>query len=376
MQKEEGTTMQYEVDFLPVGDGENSGDAICLRYSSDEGETWTVGVIDGGTQDSGEAMCTHIKKYYNTETIDFMVCTHPDQDHTSGLSVILDKMVVNTILMHCPWDYVDHFFDSVSDGRVTKQSLIQRLKDGHPYAYKIYEVANEKGIPIYHAFSDNNDHGIPALYIASPTSSFYLEQVVNFRSITEITEEAESNKNLLESMMKAAKKAVKWIAEKWDDEKLMEPEDGATSSENNSSVIAFFDFDGKKHLFSADAGVPALEEAANQIEELGFPLQKFSFIQVPHHGSRRNIGPMILDKLIGYQKPEGTDTSFTAFIAASKEGEPKHPNKRVSNAFTRRGAKVIATQGSSICYHSNGTPDRGWSKAVPLPFYNEVEDDD
>lgn len=119
--------MEYEIDFLPVGEGEKSGDAICLRYSYDNGISWYVGVIDGGTQDSGEALCEHIKKYYNTEIVDFLICSHPDQDHASGLSVLLDNLHVQKVLMHCPWDYIDHIYEAVNDGRVTKQSLRQRL---------------------------------------------------------------------------------------------------------------------------------------------------------------------------------------------------------------------------------------------------------
>lgn len=369
--------MLYEVDFLPVGDGESSGDAICLRYSSDNGNTWIVGVIDGGTQDSGKALCGHIRKYYGTETIDFLVCTHPDQDHASGLAVVLEEMSVNKILMHCPWDYVDCFFDSVNDGRVTKESLIRRLKEGHPYAYKVYEIAINKTIPIHHAFSDNNGHGIPCLYIAGPSSEFYLDQIINFRSITDVTEDTRSDQDFLAGLAEAARKAVNWVAETWDEEKLVDPDDDATSSENNSSVILLFDFDGKKHLFVADAGVPALDEAASKIEEFGYPLQDFSFVQAPHHGSKRNIGPTILDRLVGCQKPKDSDPIFTTFISAAKEGNPKHPNKRVINAFIRRGGKVIATQGSAKCHFSTGTPDReGWSTADPLPFYDEIEDDD
>jgi len=64
--------MLYEIDFLPVGEGERSGDAICLRYSSDQGKNWYVGVIDGGTQETGEPLCNHIDKYYNTDKIDFL----------------------------------------------------------------------------------------------------------------------------------------------------------------------------------------------------------------------------------------------------------------------------------------------------------------
>ncbi len=44
--------MDYEIDFLPVGECERSGDDICLRYSLDEDLSWYVGVIDGGTQES------------------------------------------------------------------------------------------------------------------------------------------------------------------------------------------------------------------------------------------------------------------------------------------------------------------------------------
>lgn len=367
--------MEYEIDFLPVGEGEKSGDAICLRYSYDEGNSWHVGVIDGGTQDSGEELCKHIKEYYDTETVDFLICTHPDQDHASGLSVVLDKLTVQKVLMHCPWDYIDHIYEAVNDGRVTKQSLKQRLIDGHPFAYKIYESAKEKGIPIYHPFSDINDHNIPALSVVGPSTGFYLNQVVNFRSITDITEDAEED-GLIQSILEAARKAVNWIAETLDEESLVDPDDDATSSENNSSVIAFFDFNGKRVLLTADAGVPALELAADKIQQLGHELQSFSFIQVPHHGSKRNIGPSVLDKLVGAPKLFGENAAFSAFISAAKEGEPKHPNKKVVNAFIRRGGRVIATQGSKKYQFTSGTPNRGWGTAEPLPFYEQVEDDD
>lgn len=369
--------MLYEIDFLPVGEGEQSGDAICLRYSFDQGTNWSVGAIDGGTQESGESLCEHINKYYNTNIIDFLVCTHPDQDHASGLSCVLEKLTVKKVLMHCPWDYVDYIYDYVSDGRVTKESLKNRLIEGHPYAYKVYELANEKNVPIFHAFSDSQDHNIPCLLIAGPSSIFYLQQLINFRSITDVTEDIDKGYGLLRGVMEAAKKAVNWIAETWDDEKLVDPEDDATSSENNSGIILLFDFDGKKKLLTGDAGVSALEQSAGYLEGQGIMLRDFSFVQAPHHGSKRNIGPSILNRLIGDPLPYGRGTSLTVFISASKEGNPKHPNKRVVNAFIRRGSKVVATQGTAKYYYSPGTPDReGWSTAEPLPFYTEVEEDD
>lgn len=369
--------MEYEIDFLPVGDGEKSGDAICLRYSFDDGESWHVGVIDGGTQVSGEDLCSHIRAHYKTTIVDFMICTHPDKDHASGLSVVLENLDVKKVLMHCPWDYADYIFDAVSDGRTTKQSLRQKLIDGHPYAYRVYEKAIQKGIPIHHPFSDSNHHGIPSLIIAGPSVSYYLNKLVNFRSISSVTEDQkEEEAGLLKALLEASKRAVNWVAESWDDEKLVDPADDATSSENNSSVIAFFDFEGKRVLFTADAGVEALDEAATNIEGLGYPLQSFSFFQIPHHGSKRNIGPTVLNRLVGYPKPFGSTPHFLAFVSAAKEGDPKHPNKRVTNAIQRRGGKVIATKGSTKYLFTSGTPDRGWSTAEPLPFYYEVEDND
>jgi len=369
----------YEIDFLPVGDGESSGDAICLRYSFDQGLSWHVGIIDGGTQASGEALCNHIKQYYGTEIVDFLVCTHPHQDHAAGLACVIENLTVKKVLMHCPWDYVDYLFDKgyVTDGRVTRDSLRKTLIDGLPYAYKVYELASEKGIPVHHAFSDGWEaHNIPSLFIAGPSTEFYIQQLLSFNSITSATVDATKSSSLMRSVMEMAKKVVNWIAETWDDEKLVDPEDNATSPENNSGIVLCFDFNGKKHLLTGDCGVPALEQSANYLESAGIALQDFSFIQASHHGSKRNTGPTILNRLVGYPVAQGTETGLTVFVSATKEQNPKHPSKRVVNAFIRRGGKVVATQGSTICHSATGVPHRGWGAAVLLPFYSEVEEDD
>ncbi len=364
--------MHYEIDFLPVGDGEKSGDAISLRYTADGGVTWTIGVIDGGTQQSGEALCEHIPKYFGTDEVDFVICTHPEQDHASGLSCVLDNLSVAQVLMHRPWEHVDDIYHLVTDGRVSRDSLRRKLVEGHPYAYALEEKAMAKGIPITEPFTDAY-HGIPNLTIVGPSRDFYLSCLVNFRSITEVTEEEE--RGVLEALRKAAAAAVKWVAETWDDEKLLEPADNAVSSENHSGVISLFTFDDKKALFTADVGVAGLNGAIANAPSLGVVLSGFSFFQVPHHGSKRNVGPEVLDTLLGTKRTEGAEPEYTAFISASKKGEPKHPSKRVANALKRRGAKVITTQGSTKHHYSNGMPDRGWQIATPLPFYDNVEDD-
>ena len=203
--------MLYEVDFMPVGEGERSGNAICIRYSLDQGTSWNIGVIDGGTLESGEKLCEHIIKYYNSEKIDFLVNSHPDQDHSSGLTYVLENMKVKKVIMNCPWEYGSFIFECVNDGRVTKESLKNRLIEGQPYAYKIYELAKEKNIPIYNAFSDAQDHKIPCLEIIGPSMEFYLRQLLYFKSITEITESSEGYNALFSSIFEAGKKTLNWM---------------------------------------------------------------------------------------------------------------------------------------------------------------------
>ena len=38
---------------------------------------------------------------------------------------------------------------------------------------------------------------------------------------------------------------------------------------------------------------------------------------------------------------------MTVVVSAAKEGEPKHPSAKVTNAYLRRGARVLATQGTT-----------------------------
>ena len=90
----------YEIDFLPVGDGERSGDAIAMRFTRpDTGDVAHV-IIDAGFQDDGEALVDHVKRYYGTDHIDLAMLTHPDGDHIGGMGVVVRKLNVGALLVH------------------------------------------------------------------------------------------------------------------------------------------------------------------------------------------------------------------------------------------------------------------------------------
>ena len=374
--------MGYEVDFLPVGEGERCGDAIALRFgnltgSRNEQKVW---VIDGGTKESGEALVAHIKKYYGTDRVDVVVSTHPDSDHCSGLSVVLEQMKVGVLLMHQPWNHAEEIHRLFDDDRVTPSVIEERVWRALQDARELEKIATRKGIKIIEPFSDN---GVAQLmlnakvYVLGPSKAFYQKQLANFRCMPEVAQQAQNRARIAEliEMLKAGAKEAARALETWFEETLADPEDDATSAENNSSVVLLFELDGRRLLFTADAGVPALTEAANRAEALDIDLRSIKFIQVPHHGSKRNVGPTILNRIIGPIKPSKESYDKTAYVSASKGGQPKHPAKKVVNAFKRRGAEVFATQGIALCYRSSDAPQReNWNAATPLPFYNEVDE--
>ena len=76
-----GLKMGFEVDFLSVGDGQRSGDAIALRLGNLHGprDEQVVMIIDGGTTESGERLAEHVRHFYRTTQVDFALLTHPGQ---------------------------------------------------------------------------------------------------------------------------------------------------------------------------------------------------------------------------------------------------------------------------------------------------------
>lgn len=358
----------FEIDFLPVGSGEKSGDAIALRYGY-EGD-YKVMVVDGGTKESGQALVDHIKKFYNTEYVDYVVNTHPDGDHASGLTVVLEQLEVGELWIHRPWEHSSEIRDLFKDGRITDNSLSERLKDALNYAYSLEEIAKEKGIEIKEPFQGEH---IGDFTVLSPSEDWYLELIAEFRKTPEAKQQEQNSAfSSLVSFGKSIRESIEnFVEEKWDIETLKENE--STSAENESSVVMYANLDGKGILLTGDAGVEALNASVDYAELYGVDLKKCKFIQIPHHGGRHNVTPSLLDRLVGSRVEENSKSTKTTFVSVSK-GAPSHPKKCVTNAFIRRGAKVIATQGSTKCHYHN-MPDRdGWVKVEPLPFYNEVEE--
>ena len=344
--------MNYEIEFLPVGNGEKSGDAILVRYG-EEGN-YKIMVVDGGSKESGQALVDHIQKYYNTNYVDYVVNTHPDQDHASGLSVVLEKLEVGELWIHRPWEYTSNIIEHFKDGRITEKSLKERLEKAFKYAFSLEELAKEKSIKISEPYAGAM---IGEFTVLSPNINWYLYELIP--EFNKTPEAKPANESLADSLTTLASR----VLESFNYETLKEG--GETSADNESSVILYANFNGDGILLTGDSGIRALNKAYEYFPNLSDNLK---FVQVPHHGSRKNVSPSILDKILG---EKGQKNNKTAFISAGKEA-PKHPRPIVVNAFIRRGCSVYQTKGKTIA-HNIGNRE-GWSNLEAIEFTEKIEE--
>lgn len=352
----------YEIDFIPVDSGKKNGDAIAIRIT-ENGNT-KIYVIDGGTKTSGQMIVEHVKKHYNTETVDFLINTHPDLDHISGLRVVMEQLNVKELWLHKPWDHAHEIIDDILDNRVTINSLTNRLQDSLKIAKQLEDMAKERNIPVYEPFQGKS---IGHFIVLSPHSDWYNELIKGFNNMP-----SSDRSSMVTEALRKLSNTVNTVFESWNIETLSE--DGQTSDKNESSVVLYGQLPNNfKVLLTADAGLKSLDKAYSFALKNGINLSNCNFFQMPHHGGRRNVSPSLLNKLIGPILPEGTNPSKTAFVNTSKD-HPDHPKKSVTNAFQRRGAKVIATNGQAKCKHWGYPAREGWVAIKPLPFYNQVEE--
>ena len=352
--------MDFEIEFFRVGEASRPGDAITVRYGNSG--IYEVMVIDGGTEDSGVSIVKHVREVYGPDTIiSHMVSTHPDSDHSSGLRHILEELPVDNLWVHSLWHHAGQTVGFFEDTRWTPEGLAEVIKEEYPIIADLFEIAEQKGIPVYEPFAGNQ---IGPFTVLSPTRWSYQHLMPQFRKTPAPNVELIKQRNMwleqtqpsgLGLIRKAVEKVMEWVPEQWGFELLQEG--GVTAAENETSTVLYGDFDSSKVLMTADAGINALRWACDYAEEAQLDLEALNFIQVPHHGSRRNVSPTILDRIVGPKLPQDSPEKKKAVVSAPKDDE-SHPRRVVMNAFLRRGAPVRSTQNSKYRYHSDTMPER------------------
>jgi beta-lactamase superfamily II metal-dependent hydrolase len=350
----------HEVDFLPVGN--SNGDAICLRYGNDR-DGFYLHVIDGGYADTAETIVGHIEKYYGKEYfINHMVLSHADNDHATGLIGVLKHFKVQNLWMNRPWLYAADILPHMH-GNYELPGLIQKIREMHPYLVELEELAALKGTKIHDVFQGDR---IGEFTVLAPSRERYISLLPDLdKTPTSYKDEATKSDGFLKGLIEAAKK---YFDETWDIETLSNnPE--PTSASNETCVVQHAILDGKSILLTADVGPAGLNEAADYAEALGI-LKPPQFVQVPHHGSRRNVTPAVLDRWLGGKMDKGGKYGIAVWSVG--ENKPEYPRGQVKNAFQRRGYPVHATRGTAKS-HFSGDGHPGWIASVPEPFEEKVD---
>lgn len=353
----------YEIDFLRVEP--KSGDAITVRYAT-EGETH-IHVVDGGYQSTGEKVVDHIKQYYdNPSFIDHVVATHPDGDHCGGLRTVLNEFDVGALWMLRPWEYADALIHRF--GRFTNvENLSKRLREIYPNLAALEDIANERNIPIHDPFQGAK---IGPFTVLSPSLDQFLELV----EISEKTPEQVALKEEVSRIERGLKALAQLIKRAWGEEVFSTEE---TSAENEMSIVQWASMKGHDVVLTGDAGRRSLSAAADYAPAAGLQLPGVVKMQVPHHGSRRNVDSEILDRWLGPKMPTmPADDEFTAFAyVCAAQDDKHHPRKSVVRAFMHRGSKVHTTEGTDWLRTSRGAPDRDGSvTAKPVPYPDAQEE--
>jgi beta-lactamase superfamily II metal-dependent hydrolase len=352
----------YEVDFLPVGDG--NADAICVRYGNDQTGYW-LHVIDGGFTDTSDTIINHIESNYGAHyKVTHLVLTHADNDHACGLIGVLNRFEVNgAIWMNRPWRFAQHGLPAYPG--YTLDRLIKEMRQKHPHLVEIERIAASRNIPINDVFQGAV---IGQFTVLAPSQRRYILSIPNFEKTPEAKRPLiAAAKTFIGEAIEAA---AKWMNEDWSIETLSNDPDPPTSDSNESSVVQLGQMEGQKVLLTGDVGPVGLNEAADYAALLGM-LAPPNFAQVPHHGSRRNVTPAVLDRWLGPIKAQGTITGH-AFVSVGKE-KSDYPRGQVQNAFERRGYPVHATRGR-VKTHFNGRKLRdGWMTSEPEPWASRVE---
>lgn len=369
--------MKCEIEFLPVGEASKAGDAIVVRYG--EPEDYELMLIDGGTLETGDEIIKHLHEQFGASVrLTHVVLTHSDADHASGLRKVLEDVPTDNLWLHLPWMHAAETLHLFEDKRWTIDGLEKKIKSEYSIVSDILDLALQKGCAIRFPEQGSN---IGPFTVLGPSRLTYNYLLPQFDRTPEPDKAAIESmgmwvgkQNVFSKLFEIAiKTAEKWVDETWENELLRDG--GITSASNESSVILYADLGiGNRLLLTGDAGIGGLERAIHYAKKRNLPLQSFSFVQVPHHGSRRNVGPTVLDEILGPKQSAPTN-QFVAFVSAPKD-DSSHPRKIVLNAFMRRGGKVITTQGLKKV-HWGGFPARhGYVSASPVEFSPVVEDYD
>ena len=340
--------MDISIDMLKVG----NADALIV-WLKDSQKNSHITVIDGGNSEDGESVIAHLENYIlpnvSQNAPDLIISTHHDKDHINGLIKLVEKYIGNIgeVWVNNPADYVSSYvFESLKSKLRNKsyERKYQYIQESLNNLDDFITIVDRYNILRESAFSGKEKFN-NIIKVLGPSKSFYESMLPGFENLEEyISEQGDFvyNSRYSEAVINETLEANSSCS--------IVDKVNSTSASNNSSVITEFNINNKRFLFTGDTGVAAF----NSVEER-YSLENIYWLDVPHHGSRRNLTSTLIDTM-------NADIGYISAV-----GNKKHPRRALVNCLKRAGTKVYSTHKSgNIWYHNGDFPNR--------PNYNLLQE--
>jgi beta-lactamase superfamily II metal-dependent hydrolase len=321
-----------------------------FSYNNPEQNEQKVILIDGGYKNTAELIEKHLKEYYSTTTIDYAFITHPDADHISGFLELLNrgKVKVKKSVIHDPWNHKIELFSRAEDGRRTINSISSNLDDTLSILSDTLDLLGNKNEEYFGVSSDET----LGLYIIGPTEEDYINILQEFPGMD--NERYISSEGVYTENEYPYQTTFKHFLD-----------DPKTSAKNDSSMIILVK-DSKNNpiaLFTGDAGVDSITKALRNAKKEGIEYKNVALMQLPHHGSIKNINKQILD-LVNPEK---------VFVSAP-DNDAEHPSKLVVNYILSNDIsyKHINSSSGIVFYFDGATKRPGWGPVPEGSIYSKT----
>jgi len=272
--------------------------------------------------------------------------------------------------MHVPELHAEQILPLFRSRRWQVENLRRELRLAYPYVTELLDLARARDVPVYGPFQGQR---IGPFSVLSPTPAMYESLLPQFRDTPPPDRELLSQLgHWIQGIGRRVAQATRMIVpEDWYTETLLDG--GITSAENESSVVLYGRVGHGGVLFTADAGLKALYEAAKYADANNLAISEGLWIfQVPHHGSRNNISPAALNYYLGRVVAEGGHRSPQCVVSAGPN-DPTHPRQVVVNALIRRGCDVVTTKSEAVLFQCGVSGRPGFTTMQPLSFSDRVE---
>ncbi|WP_425391631.1 ComEC/Rec2 family competence protein [Ekhidna sp.] len=332
--------IDISIDMLSLG----NADSIIV-WLKDDDENHCVILIDGGNKSDGQKVIDHLEKYIQPHVgyaaPDILISTHHDKDHIGGLVPIVEYFGngITKVWVNNPADHIsDASYQSLKNSfRIrSERQQFKIILDSLNNLEEFIFLVDSKGIQRENALYGQEAHN-GVIKVLGPSKEFYDSLLPGMEGVENY-------------VLNEARFAYKYLfnnpeIDDYNESNLPCPivdEENTTSATNNSSVVLMIQARGKKYLFTGDAGVSAFEDIENRES-----LEDIFWLDVPHHGSRRNLSSRLIDVM----SPD------TAYISAV--GNRKHPGRALINCLKRHGSKVFSTHRSNnMVFYSGDFPSR------------------